>query len=500
MDGMQPESGRVGLLSSTQSFLDGVKLLYVDGDWSHAQDGQTFSVENPATGAKLAEVAKAGKADVDRAVLAARRAFETWSTMPPIARSRLMLKLADAIDEHAEELAQLESLDGGKPIQITRTLDVPFTGEIFRYNAGWVGRIGGETVTPYMQEAPFHAFTMKEPVGVVAGIVPWNFPIIQAAVKVSSALAAGCVIILKPAEQTPLTAIRLAEIAHEVGIPPGVFQVLNGFGREVGADLVAHRGIDKITFTGSTGVGRELVRNVASDFKRVTLELGGKSPNVIFDDADLDIAIPGAVQGCFLNTGQVCHAGTRLYVQRGIYDAVVDGVAQGAAALPMGDPLDASTFLGPLVSQTQLDRVAGYIEAGKGEGAVVAAGGVALDRPGYFMPPTVLTETRLDMSVVQEEIFGPVICAIPFDTEDDLIQMANGVDYGLAAGIWTQNLSRAHRVSRRIKAGSVWVNAYHVADPAMPFGGFKQSGWGRELGKAGIEAFTEPKSVAMNLA
>lgn len=499
MSANKPGTDTAGASDAVEAFLRGVKPMIIGGERTVGSGG-TLKSENPAKESDLAEVAAAGRSEVDAAVAAAEAALPAWAATPPVARARLMLDLADAIDAEANFLARLETLDGGKPIQITSTLDIPFAAEIFRYNAGWCGRLGGKTVTPYMQDKPFHAFTVREPVGVTVGIVPWNFPLIQVAVKLSSALAAGCPMIIKPAEQTPLSAIRLAELAMEVGFPPGVIQVLNGRGIETGKSLVAHSGVSKISFTGSTATGRSLVHAAAMDFKRLTLELGGKSPNIIFDDADLELAIPGAIQACFLNTGQVCHAGTRLYVQQGIFDRVTAAIVKEVELLRVGDPLDPSTFLGPVVSSDQLEKILGYVDDAREDGIEVVTGGKRLDRKGYFIPPTILLNPDPAHHVVREEIFGPVLCIIPFDDEEDLIHAANGVGYGLAAGIWTRSLDRAHRAARSVKAGSVWINAYHVADPALPFGGFKESGWGRELGEAGITAFTEAKSVAISIS
>ncbi|WP_257388886.1 aldehyde dehydrogenase family protein, partial [Tahibacter caeni] len=447
----------------------------------------------------IATAAAAGAADADSAVAAARTAFRRWSTQPSAQRARLLFKLADLLERHAGEFAELETLDVGKPLMITRLVDVPFTVEAIRYNAGWATKLTGETFDLACAPTPFQAFSLRQPVGVVAGIVPWNFPLLQIAMKLSAALAAGCVVVLKPSELTPLSALRLGELALEAGFPPGVLQILTGLGSEAGAALVRHPGVDKISFTGSTAVGREIVRHCAEDFKRVTVELGGKSPNIIFADAELEQAIAGAAAAAFFNAGQVCYAGSRLYVQEAVYDTVVSGLGEAIENYVIGDPFDAETQLGPLVSAQQRERVEGYVEDGLRAGAERVAGGPRPDGPGYFVRPTLLARTDPSMRVIREEIFGPVVCVVPFKNAADVVGQANASRYGLAAGVWSRDVKNAHRVARALNAGTVWVNCYHVVDPHMPFGGWRESGWGREFGRAGVESFTELKSVALKL-
>ncbi|TDR44830.1 aldehyde dehydrogenase (acceptor) [Tahibacter aquaticus] len=490
---------RPALSAASAGFLQRPKQLLINNRWTDAQSGARIPVENPALGEVIVEVAAAGAADVELAVAAARTAFKRWSTQQPSMRARLLFKLADLLERHAGEFAELESLDVGKPLMITRMLDVPFTVDAIRYNAGWATKLTGETFDLACAPTPFQAFSLRQPVGVVAGIVPWNFPLLQMAMKVSAALAAGCVIVLKPSELTPLSALRLGELALEAGFPPGVLQILTGLGSEAGAALVRHPGVDKISFTGSTAVGRDIVRSCAEDFKRVTVELGGKSPNIIFADADLEQAIAGSAAAAFFNAGQVCYAGTRLYVQDSVYDTVVAGLAEAMANYVIGDPFDAETQLGPLVSARQRERVEGYVDEGVRAGAEIVAGGRRVDRQGYFVEPTLLAKTDPAMRVIQEEIFGPVVCVVPFKNFADVVAQANGTRYGLAAGVWSRDVKNAHRAARAIHAGTVWVNCYHVVDPNMPFGGWRESGWGREFGRAGVESFTELKSVALKL-
>ena len=490
---------RPALSAASAEFLQRPKQLLINNRWSDAQSGARIPVEDPASGEVITHVASAGAADVELAVAAARTAFKRWSTQQPSMRARLLFKLADLLERHAGEFAELESLDVGKPLMITRMLDVPFTVDAIRYNAGWATKLTGETFDLACAPTPFQAFSLRQPVGVVAGIVPWNFPLLQIAMKLSAALAAGCVIVLKPSELTPLSALRLGELALEAGFPPGVLQILTGLGSEAGAALVRHPGVDKISFTGSTAVGRDIVRSCAEDFKRVTVELGGKSPNIIFADADLEQAIAGSAAAAFFNAGQVCYAGTRLYVQDSVYDTVVAGLSEAMANYVIGDPFDAETQLGPLVSARQRERVEGYVDEGVRAGAEIVAGGRRIERPGYFVEPTLLAKTDPGMRVIQEEIFGPVVCVVPFKNFADVVAQANGTRYGLAAGVWSRDVKNAHRAARAIHAGTVWVNCYHVVDPNMPFGGWRESGWGREFGRAGVESFTELKSVALKL-
>lgn len=487
------------LSAASADFLQRPKQLLINNRWVDAQSGARIAVEDPARAETITHVAAAGAADVDAAVTAARTAFKRWSTQAPALRARLLFKLADLLERHAGEFAELESLDVGKPLMITRMVDVPFTVDALRYNAGWATKLSGETFDLACAPSPFQAFSLRQPVGVVAGIVPWNFPLLQVVMKLSAALAAGCVIILKPSELTPLSALRLGELALEAGFPPGVLQILTGLGSEAGAALVRHAGVDKVSFTGSTATGRDIVRRCAEDFKRVTVELGGKSPNIIFADAELEQAIAGAAAAAFFNAGQVCYAGSRLYVQDSIYDNVVAGLGEAIASYVIGDPFDAETQLGPLVSAAQRERVEGYVAEGVSAGAEIVAGGARPDLPGHFVRPTLLAKTDPAMRVIQEEIFGPVVCVVPFKNFADVVAQANGTRYGLAAGVWTRDVKNAHRVARAINAGTVWINCYHVVDPNMPFGGWRESGWGREFGRSGVESFTELKSVALKL-
>lgn len=493
------QSENYSFSASTTSFLDRPKQLLINNKWVDSLSGARLTVENPASGALITQIAAANASDVDLAVAAARVGFRKWSAMQPAFRAGLLYKLADLVDQHALELAELESLDVGKPLTVTRMLDVPFTSQVIRYNAGWATKLTGETFDLALQSNQYHAFTMRQPLGVVAGIVPWNFPLLQVAMKLSAALAAGCVIILKPSELTPLTALRLGELAIEAGFPPGVIQVMTGMGREVGAALVCHPGIDKVSFTGSTAVGREIVRTCAEDFKRVTVELGGKSPNIIFADADLEQAIIGAAHATFFNAGQVCYAGTRLYVEHSVYDAVVAGVSAAVGKMSIGSPFDPETDIGPIASAKQLERIQNHVDEGIAAGAEVVAGGLRIDRPGYFMQPTILANTNPGMRVMREEIFGPVVCVVPFKSVSEITTLSNDSRYGLAAAVWSRDLKKAHRMVRALNAGTVWVNCYHTIDPNMPFGGWRESGWGREFGRIGVESFTELKSVAMKL-
>lgn len=486
--------------ATVRDFLSRPHRLLINGAWVEASDATSFAVENPATGDAISHVAHGKDADIDRAVKAARKAFEgPWSRLTASEKGRLLWKLADLIDQHAEELAQLESIDNGKPYTVALGADVPLASDIFRYMGGWTTKISGKTFplsVPYTPGASYFAYTSKEPVGVVGQIIPWNFPLLMAAWKLAPALAAGCTIVLKPAEQTPLSALRLGELIREAGFPEGVVNIVTGFG-DAGARLAAHPDVDKVAFTGSTEVGRLIVGAAAGNLKKVTLELGGKSPNMIFDDADLDAAIPGAANAIFFNHGQCCCAGSRLYIHEKVYDRVVDGIAQIARTIKLGDGLQPDTQMGPLVSREQLKRVCSYIKSGIDSGAKAAVGGKSLDKPGYFVQPTILTHANPEMKVVKEEIFGPVVVAMPFRDSEDLIRQANDSEYGLAAGIWTRNVQRAHEVSSRLKAGTTWINCYNIFDAAMPFGGFKQSGWGREMGEEALENYLETKSVCI---
>lgn len=487
-----------------QQFLGTPRSMLINGQWVTAASGKTFPVYDPATGEVLAQVCEADREDVDRAVKAARTAFETgpWRRMTSSERGRVIWKLADLIEAHTEEFAQLESLDNGKPVNVARAADVPLAVDLFRYMAGWTTKIEGSTIpisVPYMPGAAFHSYTLREPVGVVAQIIPWNFPLLMAAWKLGPALATGCTIVLKPAEQTPLSALRLGELFSEAGFPDGVVNILPGYGETAGAALAAHPDVDKVAFTGSTEVGRLIVQAASGNLKKVTLELGGKSPNVIFADANMEEAIPGAASAIFFNHGQCCCAGSRLYVEEKAFDEVVEGVSGAAKQIKLGPGMDPSTEMGPLVSEEQLRRVSGYLDAGASQGAKTLCGGKRHGDRGYFVEPTVLANARPDMKVVQEEIFGPVVVAQPFKDIEEIAAVANDTVYGLAAGIWTRDLSKAHTLASQVKAGSVWINCYNVFDASLPFGGYKQSGWGREMGKDAIDLYTEVKAVTVKL-
>ncbi|MCX6130009.1 MAG: aldehyde dehydrogenase family protein [Proteobacteria bacterium] len=486
--------------ASVRSFLGKNHQLFIDGAWVEASERQRFAVENPANGEVISQVAKGTPADIDKAVQAARRAFEgPWSKISASARGQVIWKLAELIEHNLEELAQLETLDNGKPLSVARAADVPLSADIFRYMAGWTTKISGKTFpisVPYTPDAEYLAYTTKEAIGVVAQIIPWNFPLLMAAWKLAPALAAGCTVILKPAEQTPLSALRLGELIQEAGFPAGVVNIVTGYG-DVGAHLAQHPDVDKVAFTGSTEVGRLIVQAAAGNLKKVSLELGGKSPNIIFDDANLDLAIPGATQAIFFNHGQCCCAGSRLYIHEKVYDKVLQGIAELAKTIQVGQGLDPYTQMGPLVSKEQLDRVCSYVQSGIDAGAKLVVGGKPLAKAGYFMPATILSHVTHDMKVVQEEIFGPVLVAIPFRDTEDLIRQANATEFGLAAGIWTQDLSKAHKISARLKAGTTWINCYNIFDAALPFGGYKQSGWGREMGEEALALYLETKSVCI---
>ena len=494
--GAETSSARIN--PKVSEFVKAPRHLLIGGKWVPAKSGKTFETINPATEQVLANVAQADQADVDEAVKAARRAFEEskWAAMRPADRARYLFKIAELIDANAAELAQLETLDNGKAISESKNIDIPMAAETFRYYAGWVTKIYGET----NPSAPdMLSYTLREPVGVCGQIIPWNFPLLMASWKLAPALACGNVSILKPAEQTPLTALRLGELIMEAGVPDGVVNILPGFGPGAGSAIAAHMGIDKVAFTGSTEVGREIMKAATGNLKRVSLELGGKSPNIIFPDADLKAAAFGALTGVFLNQGQVCCAGTRVFVQEQMYEQFTDQLSQLAQNMKMGDPLDAATRVGPLVSKEQFDRVNGYLEVGKKEGAKLRAGGDSGQSKGYFVKPTVFVDVNNSMRIAREEIFGPVAAAIPFKDETDAVFQGNDTNYGLAAAVWTKDVSRAHKVARKLKAGTVWVNCYGMLDPISPFGGYKQSGFGRELGKYAIELYTEIKSVFVKL-
>ena len=494
----------VTLDHDVEAFVGSPRQLFIDGQWCDAASGKTFETPNPATGETLARVAEGGAEDIDRAVRAARRAFEDgpWGRMTPSERGRIIWRIGDLILQHADELAQLEALDNGKPFAVAQAADVPLAADMFHYMAGWATKIEGNTINisvPYMPGASFHSYTLREPLGVIGQIIPWNFPLLMAAWKLGPALAAGNCVVLKPAEQTPLTALRLAGLIAEAGLPDGVVNVVPGFGETAGAALAAHNDVDKVAFTGSTEVGKLIVAaSGASNLKKLTLELGGKSPNIVFDDAG-PAAIEGAANAIFFNHGQCCVAGSRLYVQRGRFEEVVDGVAQIAKSIKMGPGMEPGTQMGPLVSEEQFRRVTGFLESGRAEGATALAGGGRFGDRGYFVEPTVLTSTRPEMQVVREEIFGPVLVAAPFADLDEIAAVANDSEYGLGAGIWTRDISKAHALAKKLRAGTVWINCYNVFDAALPFGGYKQSGWGREMGHEALHAYTEVKAVTTQL-
>ncbi len=488
--------------ATTSRFVTREHRMLIDGRLVPAASGKAFPVYNPATGEVMAQVPEAEAEDVDRAVRAARLAFDAgpWTRMTPSERGRIIWKLGDLIEQNLEEIAEIESLDNGKPLSVARVADLPLAVDMFRYMAGWATKINGSTLS-LSSGRDFHSYTLREPIGVVGQIIPWNFPLLMAAWKLAPALAAGCTIVLKLAEQTPMSMLRVAELVQEAGFPEGVINILTGYGEGAGAPLAEHPLVDKIAFTGSTEVGKLIVKAATDNLKKVTLELGGKSPAIVFPDADLERAIPGAASAIFFNHGQCCCAGSRLFIHEKIYDQVLQGVSDIAGKIKVGPGLDPSTDMGPLVSDEQFRRVTGYIHAGIEEGAEVAVGGKSPSRQGYFVEPTVLTKTRPEMKVVQEEIFGPVVCAQRFSDADldRIAAEANDSIYGLAASVWTRDLSIAHKMARRIRSGSVWINCHNVFDANLPFGGYKQSGWGREMGQEVLHNYLETKAVTAAL-
>ncbi|RLQ95406.1 aldehyde dehydrogenase family protein [Falsibacillus albus] len=484
----------VNVNKKVEEFLQGTKKLYINGEFVESANQKTFDTPNPATGEVLATLYEAGPEDIDRAVKAARKAFDEgpWSKMSAAKRSRIMYKLADLMEENKDELAQLETLDNGKPIRETANADIPLAIEHMRYYAGWSTKIVGQTIPV---SGPFFNYTRHEAVGVVGQIIPWNFPLLMAMWKLGAALATGCTVVLKPAEQTPLSALYLAELAEEAGFPPGVLNVVPGFGETAGQPLVDHPLVDKIAFTGSTEVGKTIMSRASKNLKRVTLELGGKSPNIILPDADMSKAIPGALNGVMFNQGQVCCAGSRVFIQKKHFDNVLADMASHAKNIKQGFGLHEDTEMGPLVSQEQQNRVMSYIEKGLSEGAELLAGGVKPSEQGYFVAPTIFADVNDEMTIAKEEIFGPVISAMPYEDLDEVIERANNSEYGLAAGVWTRDIAKGHYIANKLRAGTVWVNCYNAFDAASPFGGYKQSGIGREMGSYALDNYTEVKSV-----
>jgi aldehyde dehydrogenase (NAD+) len=473
--------------------------LLINNRWVPSESGKTFATVNPSTGEEICQIAEADAADVDKAVNAARRAFEhgAWRKIPASERGRLLHRLADLIEKNADELAALESLDNGKPVSIAKAVDVAATVGCFRYFAGWSDKVHGKTIPV---DGDFFCYTRHEPVGVVGQIIPWNFPMLMLAWKLAPALATGNTVVMKPAEQTPLSALRIGELIVEAGFPEGVVNLLPGFGPTAGAAIAHHMDVDKVAFTGSTEVGRLIMEAAAkSNLKRITLELGGKSPNIVFADTDLDEAVEGAHFGLFFNHGQCCCAGSRVFVEEKIYDQFVEKSGARARKTTVGDPFDPKTEQGPQVDQTQFDKVMGYIESGRDEGAKLVCGGDRVGDRGYFIQPTVFADVQDEMKIAREEIFGPVMSIIPFKSAEEVVDRANRTTYGLAAAVWTRDIKKAHAIANSVRAGTVWVNCYNVLDTRAPFGGFKQSGIGRELGEYGLQQYTEVKTVTVKL-
>ncbi len=472
--------------------------LFIDGKWVDSVSGKTFDTLNPATEEVITSIAEGDSADIDLAVTAARKAFEDgpWGKTDARERGRILLRVMDLIEKNKDELALLETLDNGKPISETTNADLPLVIDCLLYYAGWADKIHGETI-PVRGE--FFNYTLREPVGVVGQIIPWNFPLLMAAWKIAPAIACGNTVVLKPAEQTPLTALRLGEICQEAGLPDGVLNIVPGYGPTAGAALAEHMDVDKIAFTGEYTTGRIIMQAASKNLKRVSLELGGKSPNIVFADSDIDSAVAGAMTGIFFNQGEVCCAGSRLFLERSIHDEFVDKLSSRASSLSVGNPEDAGTQMGAQVSKEQFDKILGYIDTGKQEGAKLVTGGERCGEKGYFIRPTIFDAVDNNMKIAREEIFGPVVSAITFDDVDDMVRQSNLSIYGLAAAVWTRDIKKAHRLARDLKAGTIWINTYNSFDAASPFGGFKQSGFGRELGVHALELYTQVKSVWINL-
>ena len=488
----------------TREFLAAEHRNLIGGEWLPAASGRTLGVVDPATGREVTRVAESDAPDIDRAVAAARSAFEqpAWRDMKPAVRERLIHRLADLMEQHIDTLAELESIDNGKNVAVAKGVDMACAIDCLRFMAGMPSKLQGSTLkpsVPFLPDGKFFAFSEPVPVGVVGAIIPWNFPLLIASRKIAAALAAGNAVVLKPAEETPLTALFVGRLALEAGFPEGVLNVVTGYGHTAGAALSSHRDVDKVTFTGSTEVGRLILQAASGNLKKVTLELGGKSPAIVMPDADPAVAIPGAASGIFFNHGQVCCAGSRLFVHKSRFDEVVGGIADIARNMKVGPGLDPTTELGPLVSKIQQERVCRYIASGVEQGAELVVGGDTPDSSGFFVNPTVFVNTRNDMKIVREEIFGPVLVAMPYTDIEDVIAAANDSPFGLGASIWSRDVTTVHRIAPRIKAGTVWVNCHNVIDAALPFGGFKESGWGRENGIDAVRAYTETQTICIAL-
>lgn len=491
-------------LIKKQEFLQNPLKMVIGGSQCDAADGGTLAAMDPSTGSEFSTIPQGTFEDANRAVKAARKCFDSpaWQKMKPVARQRLLLKLADLIEAHAEELADLESIDGGKPRAIARNSDVASVIDVFRYFAGWATKLTGETMdvsVPRMPDGEFFAYTSKQPVGVVVGITPWNFPISMAAWKIAPALATGCTIVLKPAEDTSVTALRLAQLALEAGFPEGALNVVTGRGAEIGAALVAHPDVDKVSFTGSVTTGQAIGRSALDTMKRVTLELGGKSPVIVMPDADLEWAVKGAAMAIFFNQGQTCTAGSRLYVHSSIKGEFIARLIEETLKFKIGPAYEDGVFFGPVISEQHAQKISGYIDIGRDEGVTFPLAGERLNRDGYYVSPTIMSGTSQDMRVIQEEIFGPVLAVSSFETEEEAVRLANDTPFGLAGSIWTKDIRAGHQMAAAIKAGIVWINCHNLFDPNLPFGGVKLSGLGKDLGRSAIEACLEQKSVLLQL-